>query len=167
LPSGPRAAGRNESTVISTAFGTPLDARITDAAGNPLSGVGVTFAILRDPGSGATGTFEGLQTNVAEVTNFHGIAHAARLTANGRVGAFKVTASVNGVEGLAAFHLINVAHLLSPRRCWEHWCQSLSPAVKSRVNSTLDRKSPDFCLDLRRRLRLKRDYMRFDNSPCS
>merc|ERR1712047_19107 len=45
------SSGAGQSTAISSAFGTALVALVTDAGGNPVSGVTVNFAA---PGSGAS-----------------------------------------------------------------------------------------------------------------
>jgi hypothetical protein len=47
------AGGSPQSTVVHTAFGTALQAKVTDTAGNPVAGVTVTFAV---PGSGTSAT---------------------------------------------------------------------------------------------------------------
>jgi hypothetical protein len=93
-------AGTPQSAAISTAFGTALAAKVTDAFSNPLAGVNVTFTA---PGSGASGTF-GASATVA--TNASGIATAPAFTANTVAGTYTVTAAVNALS--AAFSLTNL-----------------------------------------------------------
>ena len=97
--------GTAQSTAINTAFGSPLQATVTDSYGNPVSGVTVTFTL---PGSGAGGTFAG-GGNTA-VTNGQGAeATSGVLTANGFAGNFTVTAAAAGVGSTASFSLTNTA----------------------------------------------------------
>src|SRR5438093_3592868 len=72
-------SGSGQSATVNTAFATPLQATVRDAANNLVSGVVVTFTV---PGSGASGTFAG-GVNTA-TTNGRGVATAATFTANGR-----------------------------------------------------------------------------------
>ena len=48
------SSGSPQFTTVSTAFGSPLVAKVTDSMGNPVSGVQVTFVA---PALGASGTF--------------------------------------------------------------------------------------------------------------
>src|SRR5262245_63858041 len=63
-------AGTPQSTVVSTAFGTALQALVKDGSSNPVSGVTVTFTA---PGSGASGTFPGASLTATATTNPSGI----------------------------------------------------------------------------------------------
>ena len=90
---------------MGAAFGAALQARVTDASNNPLSGVTVTFTA---PGSGASGAFGGSAT-VSAVTNGSGIAVSPVLTANSQAGSYVVTASVAGVASPANFNLTNTS----------------------------------------------------------
>ena len=84
-------AGSGQSAVIGTAFGTNLQAKVTDASNNPLSGVIVTFTA---PSSGASGMFTGTGTTTATATtNASGIATAPVFTANSVAGGYTVAAS--------------------------------------------------------------------------
>ena len=96
--------GTAQSTAVNTAFGSPLQATVTDSYGNPVSGVTVTFTL---PGSGAGGTFGGGVNTAA--TNAQGQATSGVLTANGFAGNFTVTAAVAGVGSTASFTLTNTA----------------------------------------------------------
>jgi hypothetical protein len=97
------SGGAPQTAPINTAFATPLQAMVTDSAGNPVSGATVTFTA---PAGGAGGTFSGLATANA-VTNASGVATAPALTANGTSGSYAVTASVAGAAATANFNLIN------------------------------------------------------------
>jgi hypothetical protein len=96
-------AGTPQSASVNSGFATALQATVTDANGNPLSGVMVTFAA---PATGATATFGGLATATAN-TNSSGIATAPMPIANGQIGSYTVTASVTGVSASASYALTN------------------------------------------------------------
>jgi hypothetical protein len=93
-----------EQAPTGTLYGTPLQARVVDANGNPVQGAGVTFTVV--PGAtGAGATFLG----AAQVeTGSDGIATAPPLLANAVPGAFVVTASTDGLSSIAAFTLENL-----------------------------------------------------------
>jgi hypothetical protein len=90
-----------QSAKVDTAFTTPLTAKVTDAFGNVLSGVNVTFAA---PTTGASGSFAGT-TTVA--TNASGVATAPIFTANATAGSYSITATASGVATPAAFAMTN------------------------------------------------------------
>ncbi len=95
-------SGSPQSANVSSAFAAPLQAKVLDAASNPLSGVTVTFAA---PSSGAGAMFT--SGNVAYVTtNASGVATSPALTANSIAGSYSITASVPGVTP-AVFALTN------------------------------------------------------------
>jgi len=96
-------AGAGQSARVTTAFATALAVKVTDASGNPIPNVTVTFTA---PTSGASVTFAG-GTMIA-TTNGSGIATAATVTANGITGSYTVTASTAGIAGNAAFTLTNL-----------------------------------------------------------
>lgn len=101
-------AGNGQSTPVGQTFAVPLQVCVTDAGGNPLSGLPVTFSVT--PGaSGASGAFSAsppmpIQTNPA------GSATAPVLTANGIGGTFTVTASLSSLS--ATFTLTNLVYTL-------------------------------------------------------
>jgi hypothetical protein len=95
-------AGTPQSTTVTTAFGTPLQATVTNG-GNPVNGASVTFTA---PGSGASATFAG-QVSATAVTNSSGVATAPALTANSQAGSYTVTATVSGAAMPATFSLTN------------------------------------------------------------
>jgi len=95
-------AGSGQSTTISTAFTTALQATVLDASSNPVSGVTVTFTA---PGSGASGTFTTSNTAVTDAT---GVATANTFTANSTAGGYTVTANVSpALTTPASFSLTN------------------------------------------------------------
>ena len=90
-PGSPSSSGQIQ--VPGSAFTYPLSAKVTDAAGNPISGVTVTFTA---PSSGASGTFTGGSRVVTAVTNSIGIATSTTFTANSTQGTFNVAATASG-----------------------------------------------------------------------
>jgi hypothetical protein len=105
IPSSPATltvvSGSGQSTTVGTAFGTVLQAKLSDAYGNPINGASVTFTVV--PGNnGATGTFNG---NPTVFTNNYGIATAPVLIAGDIPGNFTVTASIGNLS--AEFSLTN------------------------------------------------------------
>ena len=98
-------AGTPQSTTVTTAFNTTLQATVKDANNNPVSGVMVTFTA---PSTGASATFNGSASTNA-TTNASGIATAPALTANSQAGSFNVTAAASGVATAASFSLTNLA----------------------------------------------------------
>jgi glucose/arabinose dehydrogenase len=95
-------AGTPQSTVISTAFATQLQATVRDSGGNPVSNVSVVFTA---PASGASGTFAGGTQSATVTTNSSGIATAPVFTANGIAGSYNVTAAIDSLS--ANFALTN------------------------------------------------------------
>src|SRR5207302_1672483 len=95
-------SGTPQSAAINTPFPAPLVVTVTNASGNPVNGVTVTFT---SPSSGASGSFAG-GANTA-TTNASGVATSATFTANGMLGRYTVTASAVGITGAASFSLTN------------------------------------------------------------
>jgi sugar lactone lactonase YvrE len=87
------SAGTPQATLTTTLFPSMLDATVTDAYGNPVSGASVMFNV---PLAGASGTFPGNFKTVTLPTNAAGVA-ATPVTANGIAGAFTATAKVGAV----------------------------------------------------------------------
>src|SRR2546430_3876306 len=97
-------AGTPQSTLINTAFGTQLQATVTES-GNPISGVTVTFDA---PLSGASGTFPGGVTVTMVSTDGSGLATAPVFTANGTGGGpYGVVASIGSGLVTVYFSLTN------------------------------------------------------------
>lgn len=102
IPAGTTVAvssGGAQSTVVNTAFGSPLVAIVRDASNTPLAGVPVTFTV---PASGASATL----STVTVLTDASGLA-SVNATANTVAGSYNVTASVPGVTTPATFALTN------------------------------------------------------------
>ena len=102
--------GTPQSAPVSTMFPMPMQATVTDANGNPLSGVAVTFTA---PGTAATGSFGGLST-ASVVTGANGVASAPGFTANGQAGVYSVLAGAPGSLAPAVFSLTNTASVVAP-----------------------------------------------------
>jgi uncharacterized repeat protein (TIGR01451 family) len=90
-------AGTSQAVTVGTAFSAPLDARLTDAIGSPMSGISVNFSA---PGSGPSAVLSagGVTTNnlgVASVT----------ATANTTSGSYSVIATVGNIA--TSFPLTN------------------------------------------------------------
>jgi len=94
-------AADGQATPVGTRFPIPLAVTVTDADGNPVAGVVVTFAA---PASGPSGQF-GSRRIVRVKTNGKGIALAPTLTANRKPGGYVATATTGRLH--AAFALIN------------------------------------------------------------
>ena len=91
--------GSPQSTTVLAPFAVPLQVQVSDAAGNPSSGVAVTFAA---PATGASATLSSLTAT----TDTGGHASVTAV-ANATVGSYAVTASVTGVATPASFALSN------------------------------------------------------------
>lgn len=95
-----------QGATINGSYGLPLQARVTDANGNPVQGAAVTFAIL--PGTtGASASFVGGEPSAT--TDSNGLATSPPLVANGVPGRFTATASTAGVSTAATYVLDNHA----------------------------------------------------------
>jgi hypothetical protein len=99
--------GTPQQATVNSQYAQPLQARVTDANGNPVQGAAVTFSIV--PGStGAGANFVGGGPSTA-MTDSNGIATSSPLLANSTPGTFTAVASTNGVSGVATFSLDNHA----------------------------------------------------------
>lgn len=97
-------SGSGQSTVVNTAFSSPISLCVVDGFGNPTANVGVTFSA---PSAGASGSFSGgLSANVQ--TGGDGCATAPTLTANAFPGAWSLTASISGVGSPVSYSLTNL-----------------------------------------------------------
>jgi len=97
-------AGTYQSTEAGTDFAVPLAVTVTDSEGNDVPGAAVTFTA---PASGPSGVFAGAGRSVTVRTNSEGVATAPQFSANGTVGGYVVTATVNGASSPATFALVN------------------------------------------------------------
>ena len=84
-------SGDSQSTPVTQAFGSPLVATVTDAYGNPVSGVQVTFTV-----NSGDASFPGGSTDT-ETTGADGTATAGTLTAGTTAGPVDITAAAVGV----------------------------------------------------------------------
>ena len=95
-------SGANQSATVNAAFTNKLVATATDAYGNGVSGVAVTFAA---PSSGASATFAACSSNpqaysCTQTTGANGQATSSTFTANGTNGAYTITASATGLTSV-------------------------------------------------------------------
>jgi hypothetical protein len=107
LPSSIAATGpTSQEATINGRYGGPLQARVTDADGNPVQGASVTFAIL--PGTtGAGASFLGGEPSAT--TDSNGLATSPPFVANGVPGRFSAIASTQGVQTVVTYALDNHA----------------------------------------------------------
>jgi protocatechuate 3,4-dioxygenase beta subunit len=132
VPSSITATGTiSQAAIVNDSYGRPLQARVTDANGNPVQGANVTFAIL--PGAtGASASFLGGQPS--GTTDSNGLATSPALVANGVPGRFGATASAAGVPAVAAYTLDNHAAAMALQTTSMH---DPSATVGSRYRSSL------------------------------
>jgi nitrous oxidase accessory protein NosD len=97
-------SGSGQSAITGTAFGAPLLAEVTDASGNPMAGITVTFTM---PGSVASGNFGGSLTASA-TTGSTGMATSPGITADGSAGTYTANAS-SGALVPVGYSLTNTA----------------------------------------------------------
>ena len=93
-------SGSGQSAPASTAFATPLAAKVTDTYANPVSGVSVTF---RAPSTGASASFAPCATNphaysCLAATGTNGEATSSAFTANPTTGGYTITAGAPGTN---------------------------------------------------------------------
>ena len=91
-------SGSNQSAAVNTVFTNQLVTTATDAYGNNVSGVVVTFTA---PSSGASATFAACSTNpqpysCAQTTGANGQATSSSFTANGANGTYNISATAAG-----------------------------------------------------------------------
>jgi hypothetical protein len=101
------ATAAPQTATVGTAFEQPLQARVVDAAGNPVQGAAVTFSLAAGS-AGAGGSFLGGGAQAAVTTDATGLATSPPLTANDVAGSFTATASA-GTPLPASFTLRNLA----------------------------------------------------------
>ena len=100
------SSGTPQSTTVATAYVNPLVALVTDAYGNPVPGVIVTFTA--DQAQVAGGSFLGGSFTATVTSNAAGLASAPTLTADTIAGSYTVTATAVGSLS-AVFVLSNMA----------------------------------------------------------
>lgn len=106
LPGAPASlaiAGTPQTTLTGTLFPQTLDVTVSDAWGNKVPGVNVTFT---SPPTGASGNFPGNVRTTVVPTNASGVA-STTITANGTAGTFTVQGTVTGLAA-TSFALTSV-----------------------------------------------------------
>jgi hypothetical protein len=98
------AQGATEAAFVNSAFAALLAVRVTDAFGNALSAVRVTFDVRPNKTTGAAAFFNG-KTKATATTDTTGLATAPVLQAKGKRGGFSVTVSLAGDSSQASFSL--------------------------------------------------------------
>ncbi len=100
------SAGSGQAATVNAQYPQALQARVTDANGNPVQGAVVSFAVV--PGAtGAGASFLGGPASA--VTDANGVATAPPLLAAATPGRFTATASTDGLASVAVFSLDNHA----------------------------------------------------------
>jgi hypothetical protein len=92
-------SGNNQHATINTAFAAPLVVKITDAAGSPIEGIPVQFAVLTRQASVTFTPADG--QDVSDATGEASV----NVTANGTVGSYQVVVTAGAV--FSAFDLTN------------------------------------------------------------
>ena len=98
-------SGTPQAAILGRAFTNALQAKVTDALANPISGATVTFTA---PSSGASARFGGSNSTTA-TTNALGIAISPIPVANNTAGSYNVAAAMAGITAAATFSLTNTA----------------------------------------------------------
>jgi protocatechuate 3,4-dioxygenase beta subunit len=101
-------AGTPQSATVNRQYAQPLQARVLDAHGNPVSGVTVAFSV-GGGGQGPGASFLGGGGQASAQTDGSGVATSPPVVANGAPGPFTATASVAGISGVATYSLDNHA----------------------------------------------------------
>jgi len=138
LPASITSTGTtSQEATIGAGYGQPLQARVTDANGNPVQGVTVAFAIVPGP-TGAGATFLGGAPSAS--TDSNGLATSPPFVANGMPGRFAATASTAGVSAVATFNLDNHAATATLQKASP---RDLEATVGTRYRSTLQARLLD------------------------
>jgi RHS repeat-associated protein len=101
-------AGNPQSTLVGTAFPTPLVVRVKTLGGSVVPNLPVTFQAAATSGTNPTGSFSGSAPSVTLNTDANGIVTATTFTANANAGSYYVTASAAQINNNARFLLSNV-----------------------------------------------------------
>ena len=97
-------SGSGQTTLVSTAFGAPLVAKVTDSNNAIAAGVAVTFTL---PSTGASATFAGGSTVYVGETDSSGMVTTPALTANATIGSYTAIATTVNSTTTAFFNLTN------------------------------------------------------------
>lgn len=112
LPSAIAAlTGSGQQATVDAEYAQALQARVTDASGNPVQGATVSFALIPGP-TGAGGSFLG-GAAASAVTDSNGVATAPPLLAGATPGRFTATASTDGLPSVAVFSLDSHAEAMT------------------------------------------------------
>ncbi|MFT6646434.1 Ig-like domain-containing protein, partial [Pseudophaeobacter arcticus] len=130
------SSGDSQSTAISTSFGTALVALVTDAGGNPVSGVTVNFTA---PGSGASASLSA----GSAVSDVSGLA-SVTATANAVAGGYNVTAASTGLTSVT-FGLTNL-DVVAPTVTLSTSAVSVGPGETFDVTATFSETVTGFAL---------------------
>ena len=95
--------GSGQQTTANAMYAQALQARVTDANGDPVQGAVVSFAVVPGP-TGAGASFLG-GGPASAVTDSNGVATAPALLAAATPGTFSATASTSGLASVAVFSL--------------------------------------------------------------
>lgn len=98
-------AGSGQAVNVGSQFPQALQARVTDANGNPVQGAIVSFTVVPGPTAAGASFLGG--GPAAAATDSGGIATAPPLLAGATPGTFTVTASTDGLPSVAVFSLDN------------------------------------------------------------
>jgi protocatechuate 3,4-dioxygenase beta subunit len=138
LPSSITATGTSsQEATVNGSYGQPLQARVTDANGNPVQGATVTFSIIPGP-TGASANFLGGAPSVT--TDSNGLATSPALVANSVPGRFSATASTDGLSTVAMYTLDNHAATAALQTASAH---DLTAIVDGRYRSSLQARLLD------------------------
>jgi protocatechuate 3,4-dioxygenase beta subunit len=102
------AGGSAQRAAVDARFRHLLEVRVLDAAGQPVEGATVTFAISKDA-SGAGAAFPDGTTQATAITDATGHASSPALIAASVAGRFTATAAIAGVSARATYGLRAVA----------------------------------------------------------
>lgn len=97
------SGGGTQSAPVTTPFAQPLQVTVSDAFGNPVPGVEVSFSAATSPGGASAALSAASATTGADGTA------AVTATANAQAGSYAVSASVSGIGTAATFLLTNTA----------------------------------------------------------
>ena len=94
------SAGSNQTAQVATAVAVPPAVRVTDASGNPVANVNVTFGVVTAGAQIASGSTTG--TALSVLTNASGIAALTSWTLGNTAQQYALTASAAGLTGSPA-----------------------------------------------------------------
>lgn len=104
-------AGSGQAATVDAQYAQTLQARVTDANGNPVQGAPVSFTVVPGP-TGANASFLGGGPGSA-FTDSNGLATSPPLLAGAIPGRFTATASTDGLSSVAVFSLDNHADAMA------------------------------------------------------